>query len=97
MRIVAEVAGVSEPFDAYALIKNPEGRYLSITAPGVIRQGVLPIATNVPEHVSTASYELLNALVPLNAVAGEYEIIAGLTTPGTPDAFCEIRIKMLVQ
>lgn len=97
VRIAAEVAGVSDPFDAYALIKNPEGAYLSMTASGAIRQGVFPIATNMPSHIPFASYELLNTRVPLNAAAGEYEIIADLVAPGTLDAFCEARVTVTVR
>jgi hypothetical protein len=95
VRLVAEIAGVSDPFDAYVLIKNPEGLYLSITASGV-RQGVFPIATDMPSHVPTASYEIMNARVPLDMVAGEYEITASLTVPGTLDAFRETRVRGVI-
>lgn len=97
LRIVAEIEGVYDPFDAYALVKNPEGVYFSITASGALRQGVFPMATNVPSHIPRASYELLNASVPPNAATGEYEIIAGLTVPGTLNAFCKTQVKEMVR
>ncbi|MEJ2745448.1 MAG: hypothetical protein P8123_07175, partial [bacterium] len=96
VRIVAEVVGIYDPFDAYVLIKNPEGLYLSITT-DALRQGVFPLATNMPSHIPSASYELLNAHVPPEIVAGEYEVIAILTSPGTLDAFCEVKVNVMVR
>ncbi|MEI6632594.1 MAG: TlpA disulfide reductase family protein [Chlamydiota bacterium] len=92
VKIEAEVSGVSRPFDAYALIRQPDGSYHSMSLSGGLLPGVAPLAVNVPSHMPLASYSLLNTPIPLTAPLGAYDVIVGLADPGTLSAFCEAQL-----
>jgi thiol-disulfide isomerase/thioredoxin len=88
VKIAAEVSGIVRPFDAYAIIRQPDGSYLSMTRGGGLIPGVSPLAADVPSHAPLALYPLLSTLIPLTAPPGAYDVIVGLADPGTLNAFC---------
>jgi hypothetical protein len=94
VNIAATVSGVSRPFDAYALIRKPDGSYLSMTLSGALLPGIVPLAANVPSHLPLVSYNLLNPPIPLTAPPGMYEVIVSLADPGVFSAFCDARMTI---
>lgn len=93
----AEVGGVSRSFDAYAVVRTPDGSYLSMTLSGALVPGVVPLAVNIPSHVPFAAYPLMDMTVPPLTLPGEYGVIVGLADPGTLDAFCRVELTETIR
>jgi hypothetical protein len=96
-KIQATVTAVNRPFDAYALVRKPDGSYISMTLEGKTLEGVVPLAVGVPSHPSSVCYTLLDTTLPGGTAPGMYQIIVALAAPGTMNAFCEAEVTRPVR
>lgn len=82
MRATVRATGgiVTQPVDAYVVIRTPAGSVVSLQLDGRLRPGLAPLDSNVVVPTGSASFAFpITPAVP----PGVYQWIAGLTAPGT--------------
>ena len=82
----AAVQPLAQAFDAWAVIRGPDGTYHSMVLgqPGRLIPGAAPLVRNVPGLPSAFTAQLLSMTLPPGLAAGAYTVTVALLPAGSP-------------